>query len=85
MAIANVGRTGARTFLDILVRACRLSHNRGFRQGLEMILGGEVVGDFYVVWTPLCAFVEVLVAADNAFNRIDYSREEAGSEDIAEE
>jgi hypothetical protein len=74
-------RNGARTFLNVLAKACRLSHMTGFRKGLETILGGDVVVDFYVVWTPLCAFVDTLVAADDWYNQVDYNREVADTED----
>lgn len=75
-------RNGARSVLNLLNKACKLSHIPGFRKGLTAILGADLVADFYVVWTPLCAFVETLVAADNWFNQIDYHQETAGTEDI---
>lgn len=75
-------RNGARSLLNLLSHACKLSHLPGFRVGLTGILGGDVVADFYVVWTPLCNFVETLIAADNWFNQIDYQQEVADTEDI---
>ena len=75
-------RNGARSVLNILAKACKLSHLPGFRPALNGILGVDVTNDFYVVWTPLCNFVETLIAADNWFNQIDYLQEVAGTEDI---
>lgn len=76
---------GARSILDLLAKACKMSHMPGFRAGLTAILGGDVVTDFYVVWTPLCAFVDTLIAADNWYNRVDAVEEVAGTEDVIEE
>jgi hypothetical protein len=73
---------GARTFLNILHKACKLSHMNGFVTGLRGILGTEVANDVYALWTPLCSLIEVLVANDNYFNQIDYVREDDVGEDI---
>lgn len=75
-------RNGARTWLNILAKACRLSHMPGFVTGVRTILGVDNANTLYALWTPLCSFVEVLIASDNFFNQIDYNEEEAGSEDI---
>lgn len=75
---------GARSVLNILAKACRLSHLRGFRKGLERIIGADETSAFYTVWTPLCEFVETLIAADNWFNQIDYAEEIADTEDLVE-
>lgn len=75
-------RNGARTALNLLHKVCKLSHLPGFRSGLNSILGVDDTDSFYIAWTPLCNFIELLVANDNFYNQIDYVEEEAGSEDI---
>jgi hypothetical protein len=75
-------RNGARTFLTIISHACKLSHIPGFVLGLRTILGTDPADTLYALWTPLCSFVEVLIASDNYFNKVDYVEEEVGSEDV---
>lgn len=75
-------RNGARTFLDVVAKACRLSHLPGFRTGLRTILGPEDADSLYVLWTPFCDFVMALIAADNWYNRVDTTEEATGSEDL---
>lgn len=75
-------RNGARTYLNILAKACKLSHLPGFRTGLEGILGDENATTLFNLWDPLCGFVESLIAADNFFNQIDTEPQGDGGEDI---
>ena len=75
-------RNGARTFLNILAKACKLSRFNGFRAGVTQILGADNAGSLFAVWDPLCAVVDLLVGTDNWFNQIDYQSETSGSEDI---
>lgn len=75
-------RNGARSFLNILHKACQLSHLPGFRSGLTAILGSTDADAIYILWTPLCQVVEGLVAADNFFNQIDYQPDHTGDEDL---
>lgn len=79
-----MGRTvnGARSFLDIIAKACRLSHTPGFVTGLRTILGTEDADTLYALWSPFCSLVETLIAADNYYNKVDYQEETTGSEDI---
>lgn len=77
-------RNGARTFLNLMAKACRLSKLPGFRAGLNSILGDTKGDQFFALWDPLCAFIDVLVGLDNWYNQIDYREEQAGDEDIGE-
>lgn len=79
--MADKIRTGARTFLFILAKSCKLSHTPGFRIGLNQILGVEVVTNFYTVWSPLCEFVDLLVEGDNWYNQRDYKEDDGPGED----
>lgn len=74
-------RNGARTFLYILHKACKLSRLPGFNAGVTKILGEGTGGTLLALWVPLCAFVDTLVAADEYFNQIDYVPEHEGDED----
>ena len=75
-------RNGARTFLNLLARCCRLSRFNGFRSGVIRILGPDDAGSLFAVWDPLCAVVDLLVGVDNWYNQKDYTSEVGGSEDI---
>jgi len=75
-------RNGARTFLNILAKACKLSRMPGFVAGGRSILGTDGFDELYALWVPLCAAVDALVALDNYYNQIDYVEETVGSEDI---
>ena len=79
----GTSRNGARTFLTILHKACKLSHTAGFVTGLRTILGVSDANTLYALWTPLCSFVEALVGVDHYFNQIDFVEETSGSEDIS--
>lgn len=73
-------RNGARTVLNILAQACRLSRLPGFRAGINGILGANGAG-FFAVWDPMCAFVETLIGLDNWYNQIDTTTQTGGGED----
>lgn len=75
-------RNGARTFLNILAHACKLSRLPGFVNGGRAILGTDDFNTLYALWVPLCSFVDTLIALDNYYNQIDYVEETAGSEDV---
>ena len=75
-------RNGARMFLNLLAKCCKLSRISGFRTGVTQILGADNAGSLFAVWDPLCAVVDLLVGTDNWFNQIDYQSETSGSEDI---
>lgn len=74
-------RNGARTFLNYMAIACRLSHIAGFRTGLDRILGTDSAQLVWDLWEPMCSLVEGLIAQDNYYNKIDYL-EEGVTEDI---
>lgn len=75
-------RNGARTFLFVVQKACKLSHLPGFRNGLTTILGPDAAADLYALWTPLCEMVESIIALDDYFNRRDATLPDTdGSED----
>lgn len=74
-------RNGARTFLNIMWHACRLSRLNGFRGAVARILGDANATAFFTLWDPTCAFVEVLVGNDNWFNQIDATAETSNNED----
>ena len=78
----GITRNGARTFLDVMAKACKLSHMPGFVTGLRTILGQEAADNVYALWSPLCSLIEVLIASDNYFNQVDYVEEADESEDI---
>lgn len=73
-------RNGARTFLFVVQRACKLSHLPGFRNGLTTIMGPEDSATLFALWTPLCAAVELIVAGDDWFNRKDNTSPSEGGE-----
>lgn len=74
-------RNGARTFLNVMAKACKFTHMPGFVTGLRGILGEESADNVLALWYPLCSLIEVLIASDNYFNQIDYL-EEGVTEDI---
>jgi hypothetical protein len=74
-------RTGARSFLNLLAKACKMTRIPGFATGLKTILGAEVYNDFLGVWTPLCTFVDSLIALDNWYNQLDPVDDDGQGED----
>jgi hypothetical protein len=81
----GVQRTGARTVLKLLKKACELSVTPGFRTGIANIVGPTQATAFFGYWDPFCSFIGLLVSGDNFFNQIDTVPEETGDEDIAVE
>jgi hypothetical protein len=75
-------RNGARTFLNLMGKACRLSRFNGFRAGVVTILGADDAASLFAVWDPCCAVIDLLIGADNWYNQKDYASETGGSEDI---
>jgi len=74
-------RNGARSALNLVAKACRLSRTPGFRTGIAEILGAGNGADFLVAWDALCVVVDLLIGADNFYNQIDFVEEVTGSED----
>lgn len=74
-------RNGARSFLDIIAKACKLSHLPGFWGGVRRILGNENADALQAVWGPFCAVVDVIIAADDWYNRKDHNAEADASGD----
>lgn len=68
-------RNGARTFLALLERACKLSRLPGFVGGVRLILGVDDGNTFLALWQPLCGFIDALVGVDNYYNKKDASEE----------
>lgn len=78
-------RTGARTWLDVTRRICKLSHTAGFIIGLTNILGETDGEAIYATFQPFCVAFEALVSKDDQFNRKDATGPSVlGSEDITE-
>lgn len=76
-------RNGARTMLDIIQKACRLSHLPGFTNGITRILGPSDGATFMALWVPLCALADQLIALDDHFNRVDATTPSpSGGEDV---
>lgn len=74
-------RNGARTFLELMRKACKMSHMAGFQTGLNTILGPGPASDLMSYWTPLCAFIEAILALDNYFNQRDTADDDSAGED----
>lgn len=74
-------RNGARTFLNILHKACKLSKLPGFKPGLIGILGPEDGLVLFQAWDVVCVVVDGLVTADNFYNQIDTVAQMTGDED----
>lgn len=76
-------RNGARTMLDIISKACALSHLPGFTNGIIRILGPADGATFMALWEPLCILVDQLRALDDHFNRVDATTPSpSGGEDV---
>lgn len=74
-------RNGARTFLDTIAKACRLSRLPGFRTGLDRILGTGNAAAIFNVWEPFCLVVDGIIAGDDWFNRKDHIDTDSSGED----
>jgi len=75
-------RNGARSALNLVAKACKMSRTPGWRVGIGTILGTATAAEFFSVWDPFCAVVDLLIGADNFFNQIDFQPETIGTEDI---
>jgi hypothetical protein len=75
-------RNGARSALNLIAKACKLSRTSGWRAGIISILGPTEAANFFAVWDPFCGVVDVLIGLDNFYNQIDYVEESAGDEDV---
>ena len=78
----GVSRNGARTFLNVMAKACKLSRLPGFRAGLNTILGTANATELFGLWEPLCLFVDGLVALDNFYNQKDTADDDSTGEDF---
>ena len=74
-------RNGARTFLDVLQAACKLSHLPGFRAGLDKILSPTVSAELFGFWEPCCQYIESLIALDDYWNKRDATLPDAAEGD----
>ena len=74
-------RNGARTFLFLMQKACKLSRLPGFQLGLQSILGPDQAASVLALWEPLCAFIDTLVALDNWYNQKDAAGDTGDGED----
>lgn len=75
-------RNGARSFLNLMAKACKVSKMAGFRSGLNAILGEPTATEFFALWDPLCSFVDVLIGLDNWYNQIDTADDDEEGEDF---
>lgn len=78
-------RNGARSFLDVVSKACKLSRLPGFRGGLDRILGTTHATQVISLWEPFCVYVDFLISLDDVYNRKDHTDEvdDSASEDGA--
>lgn len=77
----GITRNGARSFLDLVLKCCKLSHLPGFRSGLAKILGTGNSAAILGAWDPFCLIVEGIVAGDDYFNRKDHIDTDSSGED----
>lgn len=77
----GITRNGARTFLDVIQKACKLSRLPGFKTGLIKILGSGNGNAIFDAWEPFCAIVDGLIAGDDYFNRKDHVDTDSSGED----
>ena len=77
----GVQRNGARTYLDVIAKACKLSHLPGFRTGLTKILGTGNSAALFDAWEPFCLIVDAIIAGDDYFNRKDHIDTDSSGED----
>lgn len=79
----GVIRNGARSFLDLAQKMCKLSRIPGFRAGLNAIVGADAALALFNTWEPFCLVVDGLIGLDNWYNKQDYVNDDAAGEDIA--
>ena len=77
----GITRNGARTYLDVIAKACKLSRLPGFRTGLAHILGTGNANDLFAAWELFCLIVDGLIAGDDYFNRKDHVDTDSSGED----
>jgi len=77
----GITRNGARTYLDVIAKACKLSRLPGFRSGLTTILGTGNAAELFAAWEPFCLIVDGLIAGDDFFNRKDHIDTDSSGED----
>lgn len=65
-------RTGAATYAEIITKACRLSHNKGFRAALTALLGDDF-GDIWAAWEVFCTLWEAFLSKDDWPFQTDYT------------
>lgn len=76
-------RNGARTFLELTAKICKLSRLPGFRVGMRQILGAETADPILAAFDPFCALVDAAIATDNYFNQVDRQNDDGTGEDPA--
>jgi len=76
-------RNGARSALNLVAKACKMSRLPGWRVGITSILGADLATDFFAVWDPFCAVVDLAIGADNFYNQLDYQNEPGPGEDLS--
>lgn len=74
-------RNGARTFLNLMAKACKMSRLPGFRAGVISVLGPEAATNILGLWDPLCAAIDVLIGLDNWYNQRDTADDDSTGED----
>ena len=80
----GVNRNGARSNLDVIQKACKLSRLPGFRTGLTRILGTGNSAALFDAWEPFCLIVDGIIAGDDYFNRKDHVDTDSSGEDTEE-
>ena len=80
----GVNRNGARSYLDVIQKACKLSRLPGFRTGLTRILGTGNSAALFDAWEPFCLIVDGIIAGDDYFNRKDHVDTDSSGEDTEE-
>jgi hypothetical protein len=80
----GVNRNGARSYLDVIQKACKLSRLPGFRTGLTRILGTGNSAALFDAWEPFCLIVDGIIAGDDYFNRKDHIDTDSSGEDTEE-
>lgn len=80
----GVTRNGARSYLDVIQKACKLSRLPGFRTGLTKILGTGNAAALFDAWEPFCLIVDGIIAGDDYFNRKDHIDTDSSGEDTEE-
>lgn len=75
-------RTGARSFLTELAKACKFYRHPGFITGLILILGEAEANGLNEAFAAVCGIVDALQATDNYYNKLDTVTEFSGDEDL---